>query len=106
MNFIRYFFAIVLTVYTNHLHAQKPDPNFHLYILMGQSNMAGRGPITPQLKNDSNTRVLVLSKSGQWVIAKHPLHYDKPKAAAVGPGLAFGIKMAEAQPGIKIGLIP
>ncbi|MEJ7658253.1 MAG: hypothetical protein WKG07_00820 [Hymenobacter sp.] len=22
----------------------QPDPNFHLYLLMGQSNMAGRGP--------------------------------------------------------------
>jgi len=27
----------------------KPDKNFHLYILIGQSNMAGRGTLTDSL---------------------------------------------------------
>ncbi len=89
-----------------HTCAQKPDPNFQLYILIGQSNMAGRGPITSELKDESNPRVLMLNKDLQWVLAKHPLHFDKPKAVGVGPGLAFGIKMAEAAPNLKIGLIP
>ncbi|MDT3401549.1 sialate O-acetylesterase [Mucilaginibacter terrae] len=82
------------------------NPRFEIYLLMGQSNMAGRGPITPEMKNEANDSVLVLTKQGDWVVAHHPLHYDKPGVAAAGPGLAFGIKMAEANPAIKIGLVP
>jgi hypothetical protein len=86
---------LLFVAFTANTFAQsKPDPSFQLYILIGQSNMAGRGPITDELRNESNP------------LAKHPLHFDKPKAAAVGPGLAFGIKMAEANKDVKIGLIP
>ncbi|MFM6982603.1 MAG: sialate O-acetylesterase [Chitinophagaceae bacterium] len=84
----------------------KPDPNFHIYLLLGQSNMAGRGEITGAFINEGNPRVMMLNKENQWVLAKHPLHFDKPKAAGVGPGLAFGIKMAEANPNVQIGLVP
>lgn len=84
----------------------KPDTSFQLYILMGQSNMAGRGPITADLKDEGNARVYMLNKNKEWVLAKHPLHFDKPRVAGVGPGLAFGIQMEEANPNDKIGLIP
>lgn len=77
-----------------------------LYILVGQSNMAGRGAITPEFANISNPNVFMFTKNKQWAIAKHPIHFDKPSMAGVGPGLAFGIKMAEKTPGKKIGLIP
>jgi hypothetical protein len=82
------------------------DPSFHLYILIGQSNMAGRGPITEETKNQGNPRLFMLNKDQEWVLAKNPLHFDKPKVAGVGPGLTFGIDMAEANPNVKIGLIP
>jgi hypothetical protein len=86
--------------------AQQPDPNFELYILAGQSNMAGRGYITDDYKNMGDSRVYMLTKDNKWVLAKHPLHFDKP-IAAVGPGMAFGIVMAKvAGTGKKIGLIP
>lgn len=98
---------LLILVFTVSAFAQsKPDPSFKLYILIGQSNMAGRGPITDELRNESNPRVFMLNKDKEWVLAKHPLHFDKPKAAGVGPGLAFGIKMADADQNIKIGLIP
>jgi hypothetical protein len=96
----------VCLIATLNVFAQKPDAIFHLYILIGQSNMAGRGPITSELKDESNARVFMLTKDSVWVLAKHPLHFDKPKVAGVGPGLAFGIQMAEAYPNAKIGLIP
>lgn len=79
---------------------------FHLYILMGQSNMAGRGEITPALAHVKHPRVLVLNRKGNWSIAQHPLHYDKPAMAGVGPGLSFGIEMAKVDSNITIGLIP
>ncbi len=72
---------------------------------MGQSNMAGRGEVTGKYKDESHPRVFVLNKNNDWVPAHHPLHFDKP-VAAVGPGLSFAVKMANQNPGIKVGLIP
>lgn len=83
-----------------------PDPHFELYILMGQSNMAGRGPLTEELKNQGHDSVFMQTKEKQWVPARHPLHFDKPAIAGAGPGLAFGIEMAKAKPGTRIGLVP
>ena len=84
--------------------AAEPDPNLHLYLLIGQSNMAGRGVVDAESKQ-SDPRVLVLTEDLKWEPATDPLHFDKP-IAAVGPGLAFGKAMARANPSVKIGLIP
>lgn len=85
---------------------EQPDPNFQLYLLVGQSNMAGRGEITTEYRNLSRPGVMMLNKDGNWVEGSHPLHFDKPKRAGVGPGLSFGIEMAKANPKVRIGLIP
>ena len=82
------------------------DTNFHIYILMGQSNMAGRGEISRKYEKKGHGRLLMLNKNNEWVPAAHPLHFDKPKIAGVGPGLSFGIRMAKARPGTRIGLVP
>lgn len=84
----------------------QPDPNFELYILIGQSNMAGRGPLTEALQQEGNDNLFSLNKEKQWVVARHPLHFDKPALVGVGPGLAFGVAMVKAGVGKKIGLIP
>jgi len=83
---------------------RKPDGEFHLYALIGQSNMAGRGEVGPE-DTETHPRVLCLDRSGEWVPAADPLHFDKP-IAGVGPGLTFGKVMAACNPGIQIGLIP
>ena len=81
-----------------------PDrEQFHLYLLIGQSNMAGRGKVTDQ---QAPARVLKLTKAGTWAPATDPLHFDKPSIAGVGPGSGFGPAMAEADGNITIGLIP
>ena len=82
------------------------DQPFDLYLLIGQSNMAGRGNITGDFTNEGSPQVFMLNKASQWVPARHPLHFDKPAVAGVGPGLSFGIEMAKAAPGHRIGLIP
>jgi hypothetical protein len=76
-----------------------------VYLLMGQSNMAGRGKLDAG-KQTPDPRVVVFNKENQWAVATDPLHWDKPKIAGVGPGLSFGIAMANAQPGVSIGLVP
>jgi hypothetical protein len=82
-----------------------PKEQFHLFLLVGQSNMAGRGTVTPADKTPS-PRVLMLNQAGEWVPAVDPMHFDKPAAVGVGLGRTFGIKIAEAKPGVTIGLIP
>ncbi|MEO8853178.1 MAG: sialate O-acetylesterase [Ginsengibacter sp.] len=82
------------------------DSSFDLYLLIGQSNMSGRGYITGKFITEGNPNVFMLTKENQWVPAKNPLHFDKPKIVGVGPGLSFGIAMEKANPKHKIGLIP
>ncbi len=83
-----------------------PDVNnFYLYLLIGQSNMAGRGKIE-YIDTTAHPRVYVLNQEFEWKTAKEPLHFDKPKLAGVGPGLTFGKAMAAAYPDATIGLIP
>ncbi|MEK6233106.1 MAG: sialate O-acetylesterase [Planctomycetales bacterium] len=82
-----------------------PDKQkFHLFLLVGQSNMAGRGKVEPQDRKP-HSRVLVLRKNNQWDRATDPLHFDK-SSAGVGLGKTFGAIIAEADPGITVGLIP
>jgi hypothetical protein len=81
-----------------------PRAKFHLYLLIGQSNMAGRGKVTAG-DREPHPHVLALNKKDEWVPAVDPLHFDKP-GAGVGPGLAFGRAMADADPSAHIGLIP
>ncbi|MEJ7691857.1 sialate O-acetylesterase [Daejeonella sp.] len=102
---IKNFLTVIISLSSITCLAQ-PDSNFHLYLLAGQSNMAGRGEISEKYKDQGNPRLYVLDKDNEWVAAKHPLHFDKPPVAGVGPGLSFGIEMANANPGVKIGLVP
>jgi hypothetical protein len=76
-----------------------------LYLLMGQSNMAGRGKLATEDKTP-HPRVLVFTLQGKWEPAVEPITHDKPTMLGVGPGLAFGKAMAEKEPGVTIGLVP
>ncbi|HEY6170552.1 MAG TPA: sialate O-acetylesterase [Verrucomicrobiae bacterium] len=77
---------------------------FHLYLLIGQSNMAGRGALDDETKSP-HPRVVKFTKENSWAPAVEPLHFDKP-VAGVGLGSSFARAMAEANPAATIGLIP
>lgn len=81
-----------------------PKEQFHLFLLVGQSNMAGRGAVE-ETDRTPHPRVLMLNKAGEWVPAVDPMHFDKP-IAGVGLGKTFGELVAEASPEVTIGLIP
>lgn len=81
-----------------------PQEDFHLFLLAGQSNMAGRGIVEPQDKMP-DARILMLDRHGKWVPATDPLHFDK-KVAGVGMGREFARMIASQQPGVTIGLVP
>ncbi len=92
---------------TSTASVQPPAKNlFHIYILMGQSNMAGRGPITPW-SQETNPQILVMTPDGHWVLARDPLHEQAGRTQpGVGPGHSFAQAMLQADPTATIGLVP
>ncbi len=82
-----------------------PPQRLLIFLLAGQSNMAGRGPVEAD-DATPDPRILVLRDDG-WQPAIEPLHRDKPKIAGVGPGLAFArALLAHLPPDVNVGLIP
>ena len=98
LNFVFIFFIIT----SFQLFAQ--EIKYDLYLLIGQSNMAGRGTVEAQ-DTVINAQVFALNKNNEWVPAQDPVHFDKT-VAGVGLGRTFGIEMAKANPNAVIGLIP
>lgn len=95
-----------LTAAAQELIQPPADPqNFHLFVLAGQSNMAGRGKVEPQ-DQQPHPRVLALNKAGEWVPAVDPLHFDKPGIVGVGLGRSFAQAYADSHPGVVVGLLP
>lgn len=84
--------------------APAPVPPLDLFLLAGQSNMAGRGVVDAEDRVPP-ARVWMLDRSARWAPAVEPLHFDKP-IAGVGPGRAFGIALAEFDPAVRVGLVP
>ncbi|MFI4876061.1 MAG: sialate O-acetylesterase [Blastopirellula sp. JB062] len=79
--------------------------NFQLYLLIGQSNMAGRGKVEAG-DRQVHPRVFTLDQAGEWKPAVDPIHFDKPRVVGVGLGRTFGLEVAAANPDIAVGLIP
>ncbi|KAL6650261.1 hypothetical protein ACP70R_009186 [Stipagrostis hirtigluma subsp. patula] len=88
-----------------------------LFLLAGQSNMAGRGAAAPPLPPPfrPHPRVLRLAASRRWVTAAPPLHadIDTHKACGLGPGMPFARRvLAASAPGsdgagsLVLGLVP
>lgn len=76
-----------------------------IFLLLGQSNMAGRGALGPGEAPPAHPRVKALDRNDRWMPAVDPIHFDKP-SAGVGPGTSFGWTVADAIPGAVVGLVP
>lgn len=83
--------------------ADEPQ-NLQIYVLMGQSNMAGRG-LLEKTREPLHPKILMLTKEERWEPASEPLHFDKSIAGA-GLGASFALRMAAAEPQAMIGLVP
>ncbi len=81
--------------------------DLHLFLLAGQSNMAGRGARKDLTAAEAapDPRILALNTELSWQLAVDPLHWDK-REAGVGPGKFFAKLVAAKSPGATIGLIP
>nr|XP_043617989.1 probable carbohydrate esterase At4g34215 [Erigeron canadensis] len=89
-----------------------------VFILAGQSNMAGRGGvingtwdglIVPEMKPKPG-KILRLGGNLRWEDAKEPLHFDIDvnKTCGVGPGMAFANALVRSDPHHSrvVGLVP
>lgn len=81
-----------------------PKENFYLYLMAGQSNMAGSAPVEAR-DTVPDARILRLNKDNRWEIAKEPLRFDKD-IEGVSPGIAFARRMIREDTTITIGLLP
>ncbi|KAK1422202.1 hypothetical protein QVD17_25161 [Tagetes erecta] len=90
----------------------------HVFILAGQSNMAGRGGVVdktwdgmiPSEGEPKPGKIFRLSGDLKWIDANEPLHIDIDvnKTCGVGPGMAFANAMMRGDPWRfpVVGLVP
>lgn len=98
-----------------------PNPNFHIYIAYGQSNMSGNGEINPaeDQANDPKNFIMLASYTanassrsgqtsqsitmGEWYPAIPPMFHAFEK---LSPADYFGRAMVDSLPGVTVGIIP
>ncbi len=98
-----------------------PNPNFHIYIAYGQSNMAGNGDIVPaeDQATDPKNFIMLAShtananqrsgrttqsiKTGEWAAAIPPMFHPTEN---LSPADYFGRAMVDSLPGVTVGIIP
>lgn len=98
-----------------------PNPNFHIYIAYGQSNMSGNGDIVPAedqaqapknfimlASHNANARDRTGSttqslKMGEWAAAIPPMFHP---FEMLSPADYFGRAMVDSLPGVTVGIIP
>ena len=85
--------------------AQTAPGQMDLYLLIGQSNMAGRGA-TDAASEPESPKIWSMNRHSEWKVTADPLHEDKPAVVGVGPGLTFAQEILKKYPDRPIGLIP
>ena len=79
--------------------------DLRIFLLCGQSNMAGRGDVAESDRR-SIERVWSMNKANDWALATDPLHFDKPAIAGVGLGRTFARVLTSVDPDVRLGLVP
>ena len=80
--------------------------NVWVFIMAGQSNMAGRGIVEAE-DTVSDKRILSINKDGQIIIAKEPLHFYEPERTGLDCGLSFAKTLIKKIPdSVSILIIP
>lgn len=105
------FAALFIQCQSSKKTADSKSKPMDIYLLIGQSNMAGRAPLT-ELDKDSLQSVFLFTGNDQkpWEKAANPLNkYSTIRKGLemqkVGPGYSFGKAMSESNPNVKIGLV-
>lgn len=89
-----------------YVEVMPPKEKVWLFVLAGQSNMAGRGQVEP-CDTVPHPRIFSVTPDKRWVAAKEPLQLYQPALTGLGPGMAFARALIEElDEEIYIGLIP
>lgn len=93
-------------------HAATPDPNFYIFLCLGQSNMEGAAPIEEQDRQPVGERLQMLAavdfpklerKQGEWYSATPPLCQPY---SGLCPADYFGRTLVEKlPPEIRVGIV-
>jgi len=86
-----------------------PQKDLHVYLLIGQSNMAGRAPVGPKAAAELEGCFL-LNEQDEWEPAQHPLNRYSTIRKGLGmqklnPGSSFAQTMKKAHPEATIALV-
>lgn len=80
--------------------------NVWVFLMAGQSNMAGRGMVEPE-DTVADKRILSINKDGEIIIAKEPLHFYEPDRTGLDCGLSFAKTLIKKVPdSVSILIIP
>ena len=117
-----FFFLVVLLVQSWPARPQQPPQDKNVFILAGQSNMAGRGGVVNNTvkgatvwdgfvppKCRPNPSIMRLNAHLRWVEAREPLHQDidVKHRNGIGPGMPFANTVMAKQPSFGVvGLVP
>lgn len=80
--------------------------NTWVFVMAGQSNMAGRGLVEPQ-DTIPHPRILTVNSKGNLIVAKEPLHFYEPTMTGLDCGVSFARTLLKSIPdSITILMIP
>jgi hypothetical protein len=82
-----------------------PKNRVWIFIMAGQSNMAGRGRVEPS-DTLPNPRILTINRDNQIIVAKEPLHFYEPNLTGLDCGVSFARALIKHRNSITILLIP
>ncbi len=80
------------------------ENELNIFLLIGQSNMAGRGRLN-EVAPLSNPQIFMF-RDGHWTAATEPLHTDKPHVAGIGLSMSFAVTLMKEASISPIGLVP
>jgi hypothetical protein len=75
-----------------------------IFLLIGQSNMAGRGRLE-EVAAIRDPRIRMF-RDNEWLEAIEPLHRDNPKIAGVGLTMSFAAEVLSGRLAEEVGLLP
>lgn len=91
------------TVYPKKMPKKK---DVWVFMMAGQSNMAGRGFVEPQ-DTITSERILTINKSNEVILAKEPLNFYEPTMKGLDCGVSFANQLLNQVPeNVSILLIP
>jgi len=80
--------------------------SLYIFVMAGQSNMAGRGELSPS-DTLTDPRIYTIDSLKQLVFAKEPLHFYQPGFSGLDCGRSFALTLLPYLPeGTRICLVP